>query len=128
MDTSIIGTKSSAKETPTAQQVKTVSSGPASGKAQSGDRKPTKKDTKPTAEEPKVPDSTTEISAPKVTEPKKPTKADLAKAIYDEMVKKPDVNRKDIITRFRKEAGLTTAGAQSYYGSSGSRVGVFGPF
>jgi hypothetical protein len=142
MDTSRIVTTSGSSETPTAKQVKTVSRGSASGKAQSGNRKPTKpgaprapvaksdrkaesvtkdvpvtvNDIKPTAEEPKVPDSTTEISAPKVTEPKKkPTKADLAKAVYNEMVKQPNPSRKDIIARFKKEANLTTAGAQSYY-------------
>ncbi|MCI0560934.1 MAG: hypothetical protein MN733_20810, partial [Nitrososphaera sp.] len=42
-------------------------------------------------------------------------KADLAKAIYDEAVKDPNVNRKDIIARFKKEANLTTAGSQSYF-------------
>lgn len=87
MDTSRIVTTSGSSETPTAQQVKTASSGPASGKAQSGARKPTTpgapkapvakadrrvesvtkdvtvtvKDSKPTAQDLKVPDSTTEI-------------------------------------------------------------------
>lgn len=31
------------------------------------------------------------------------------------MTKHPNVNRKGIIARFKKEANLTTAGAQSYY-------------
>lgn len=75
----------------------------------------TAKDTDATAEEPKVVDSTTVVGAPKVTEPKKPTKADLAKAIYDEMVAQPNPDRKDIIARFKKDAGLTTSGAASYY-------------
>lgn len=71
--------------------------------------------TGPTIPEPAVPEATAEAAAPTVTEPKKPTKADLAKAIYDEAVQDPSVTRKDIIARFQKEAGLTTAGAQSYY-------------
>lgn len=46
----------------------------------------TAKDPKPSAQEPSVSDSTPEATATAVTEPKKSTKADLAKAIYDEMV------------------------------------------
>jgi hypothetical protein len=141
MDTSIIGTKSSAKETPTVEPVKIVNREQTSGKVGSGakktsnpgtpkapvgksDRKAesvtkdvtvTPKDTEPTAEEPKVSDSTTEISESKATEPKKLTKSDLARVIYDEIVKQPNPSRKGIIARFKKEANLTTAGAQSYY-------------
>jgi hypothetical protein len=72
-------------------------------------------DAQPSAKEPTVPVSTAEVAAPSVTEPKKPTKADLAKAIYDEMVTQPNPGRKDIIARFKKDAGLTTSGAASYY-------------
>jgi hypothetical protein len=75
----------------------------------------TAKDPEPSAQEPSVSDSTAEASAPTVTEPKKPTKADLAKAIYDEMVAQHNPDRKDIIARFKKDAGLTTSGAASYY-------------
>jgi len=75
----------------------------------------TAKDPEPTTQEPSVSDSTPEVNAPTVTEPKKPTKADLAQEIFDDMVKDPNVSRQDIIGRLRKDAGLTTSGAQSYY-------------
>ncbi len=49
------------------------------------------------------------------TEEKKPTKADLARAIYNEMVDQAGTTPIDIKDRFRKDAGLTRAGAQSYF-------------
>ena len=46
---------------------------------------------------------------------KKPTKADKAKAIYDEMVKDPKNDRNLIIAKIKKELVLTKAGALSYF-------------
>jgi predicted solute-binding protein len=51
----------------------------------------------------------------KIEQPKNPTKADKAKAIYDEMIKDPKNDRQAIIARLKKEVGLTKAGAQTYY-------------
>jgi hypothetical protein len=43
------------------------------------------------------------------------SKADLARGIFAEMHGQPNVARKDIIARFIAEAGLTKAGAGTYY-------------
>jgi len=47
--------------------------------------------------------------------PKSPTKAEKAKVIYDDMTKDGTVDHLKIIVRFKKEVGLTTAGAQTYF-------------
>ncbi|WP_415878405.1 hypothetical protein [Methylomonas sp. TEB] len=47
--------------------------------------------------------------------PKKPTKADNAKVIYDQMVADPKNTKSAIIAKMKKEAGLTTAGANTYF-------------
>lgn len=44
-----------------------------------------------------------------------PTKADLAREIFAKMYGKPNVARKDVINAFIAEAGLTKAGAGTYY-------------
>jgi hypothetical protein len=46
---------------------------------------------------------------------KNPTKAEKAKAIYDEMVKDPKNDRSAIIAKIKKELLLTKAGAQTYF-------------
>jgi hypothetical protein len=92
-----------------------VSEATAEGRTVTTEVTVTAKDAEPTAEEATASDPTTELNPPTVTEPKKPTKADRAKAIYDEMVTQPNPDRKDIIARFKKDAGLTTSGAASYY-------------
>ena len=59
-------------------------------------------------------------SAPVVTAPAAvgvtaPTKADKAREIFARMYGKPNVARKDVINAFIAEAGLTKAGAGTYY-------------
>ena len=52
--------------------------------------------------------------------PNGPSKADLARKIMEEMwdeLKAGKVKRKDVIQRFVGEAGLTKAGASTYYGN-----------
>lgn len=58
--------------------------------------------------------SNTEAVATVVVE-SKPTKASLARPIFVEMYGQPGVARKDIIARLIKDAGLTKAGAATYY-------------
>lgn len=53
---------------------------------------------------------TTETATP--VAPKAPSKADVARAIFAEMT---GAARKDVIARFISEAGLTKAGAATYY-------------
>lgn len=43
------------------------------------------------------------------------SKMTLATAIYKKMYKKKGIQRKDIITKFQSEAGLSKAGAGTYY-------------
>lgn len=50
--------------------------------------------------------------APKKDKSGGPSKADLARAIFDKMKDKP---RKDVIQAFMDEAKLTKAGASTYY-------------
>lgn len=73
---------------------------------------------KPAISEPAKPvaeKSVDEKPSVKNEEPKKPTKSDKAKLIYDEMIADPKNNRAAIIARMKKEAGLTTAGVSTYY-------------
>ncbi|MGZ8161410.1 MAG: hypothetical protein ACXWTT_00920 [Methylobacter sp.] len=51
----------------------------------------------------------------KPEQPKLPTKADKAKAIYDEMIKDPKNDRAMILAKIKKELVLTKAGAQTYF-------------
>jgi hypothetical protein len=49
-----------------------------------------------------------------------PTKAELARKIMEEMwadIQAGKAKRKDVIQRFQDEAGLTKAGASTYYGN-----------
>lgn len=50
-----------------------------------------------------------------ITEPKEPTKADLARDIFDRLYGQPGIRRKDILDAFCNEAGLTKNGANTYY-------------
>jgi hypothetical protein len=63
---------------------------------------------------------TPESIAQEDKKPKGPSKADRARKIMDEMwddLQAGKVKRKDIIQRFVGEAGLTKAGASTYYGT-----------
>jgi len=51
------------------------------------------------------------------------TKADKAKQIFEEMIKKNDVTKTAIIERFIKEAELTKAGAQTYFNKLNKKYG-----
>jgi hypothetical protein len=61
-----------------------------------------------------------ETISQKEKKPKGPSKAELARKIMEEMwddLKAGKVKRKDVIQRFIGEAGLTKAGASTYYGN-----------
>lgn len=55
------------------------------------------------------------VAAPAGVAVTEPTKADKAREIFARMYGKPNVARKDVINVFIAEAGLTKAGAGTYY-------------
>jgi len=68
---------------------------------------------------------TPETIAQEDKKPKGPSKADRARKIMEEMwgdLQAGKVKRKDVIQRFVGEAGLTKAGASTYYGNIKKRM------
>lgn len=68
---------------------------------------------------------TPETIAQEDKKPKGPSKADRARKILEEMwddLQAGKVKRKDVIQRFVGEAGLTKAGASTYYGNIKKRM------
>ena len=60
-------------------------------------------------------DSSASKDVAKEVKSAKPTKADIARKIYDEFIDNKDVGREQILEKFRKHAGLTKSGSLSYF-------------
>lgn len=56
-----------------------------------------------------------------------PSKASISRTIYLEEQKIPGRQRKDVIARYKAEAGMTDAGAATYYQTNKAKFGALTP-